>query len=156
MAKPSADDVRKASMVTLASAHAVYVEATREIAGDDGLKKLGEANRLHGIELGNDAIKAGSLRRGDLSSIYEMFQAAHPFFGFELSILESTDDKLDVKVTYCPWIKTFRAKNAGSDICHWVCKMDEGIGQAVDPDTRMTLPKCMMRGDDYCIYRWER
>ena len=156
MTKPSADDVRKASMVTLASAHAVYVEAVRKIAGEEGLDKLGEANRVHGLELGEDAIRAGTLRRGDLYSIYEMFDAAYPFFGFELSVLESTEDRLDLKVTYCPWLKTFRAKKAGSDICHWVTKMDEGIGQAVDPSLKMTLPKCMTRGDDYCIYRWEK
>ena len=156
MNNPTADQVRRASMVTLANAHAVYVEAVRSIAGKSGLEQLGEANRLHGLELGEAAIKDGSLRRGDLMSIYEMFEGAHPYFGFELFVLESTDDRLDLKVTACPWIKTFKANNAGSDICHWVCKMDEGIGQAVDPALTMSLPKCMMRGDEYCIYRWEK
>lgn len=143
-------------MVTVASAHAVYVEAVRRMAGEKGLEQLGEANRLHGLQLGEDAIRAGSLRRGDMMSIFEMFDAAHPYFGFDLSVLESTNSRLDIKVTKCPWIKTFKAKNAGSDICYWVCKMDEGIGQAVDSDLTMSLPKCMMRGDEYCIYRWEK
>ena len=156
MTNPTADQVRKASMVTVASAHAVYVEAVRRMAGEKGLEQLGEANRLHGLQLGEDAIRAGSLRRGDMMSIFEMFDAAHPYFGFDLSVLESTNSRLDIKVTKCPWIKTFKAKNAGSDICYWVCKMDEGIGQAVDSDLTMSLPKCMMRGDEYCIYRWEK
>ena len=156
MTNPTADQVRKASMVTVASAHAVYVEAVRRMAGEKGLEQLGEANRLHGLQLGEDAIRAGSLRRGDMMSIFEMFDAAHPYFGFDLSVLESTNNRLDIKVTKCPWIKTFKAKNAGSDICHWVCKMDEGIGQAVDSALTMSLPKCMMRGDEYCIYRWEK
>jgi hypothetical protein len=61
---------------------------------------------------------------------------------------------MEMKVTYCPWIEGFKAKEAQSEVCEWVCKIDEGIGQAVDSDVKMTLPKCMMRGDPYCIYRY--
>ncbi len=154
--KPTADQVRKTNMVTLANAHAVYVEAVRKIAGTKGLEALGEENRLHGIDLGESAIERGELRRGDLLSIFEMFESARPYFGFELSVSEHTDRLLDVKVTECPWIDTFRQMGVGEDICHWVTKMDEGIGQAVDSRLNMTLPKCMMKGDDYCIYRWEK
>jgi hypothetical protein len=156
MEGPTADTVRKTNMVTLANAHAVYVEAVRSMMGEEGLESLGEANRLHGIELGQEAILEGSLRKGDLLSIFEMFRDAHPYFGFELSVQEHSPGRLDLKVTKCPWLKTFRARGAGPDICEWVTKMDEGIGQAVDPGVRMSLPKCMMRGDDHCIYRWEK
>ena len=156
MTGPSADDVRKSNMVTLASAHVVYVEAIRRLMGDDGLAAIGEANRLHGIELGKEGIKNGYLREGDLASIFEFFEGAHPYFGFDIELLEASDGVLEMKVTSCPWIDTFRAKGADSDICHWVCEIDVGIGQAVDPSTTMTLPKCMMRGDDYCIYRYEK
>ncbi|MFW9908718.1 MAG: L-2-amino-thiazoline-4-carboxylic acid hydrolase [Candidatus Thorarchaeota archaeon] len=156
MPQPTADDVRKSSMATLASAHAVYVEAARKLAGQDGLEAVGEANRIHGLELGKAAIVSGGLRPGDLRSIYEFFIGAHPYFGFEIELLADRPDEMEMKVTYCPWIDTFREKNAQKDICEWVCKMDEGIGQAVAPDIRMTLPKCMMRGDSYCIYRYSR
>lgn len=154
--KPTAEDVRKTNMVTLASAHVVYVEAVRKMMGEEGLEILGEENRLHGVDLGESALSRGELRKGDLTSIFEMFRAAYPYFGFEMSLLEQNEDLLDVKVTECPWIKTFRQMSAGEDICHWVTKMDEGIGQAVDKDLRMTLPKCMMKGDDFCIYRWQK
>jgi hypothetical protein len=110
----------------------------------------------HGLRLGEAGIKSGGLRKGDLKSIFEFFDSAHPYFGFELSIGEITDKRFDLKVTYCPWIETFKARGAEEDICKWVTLMDEGIGQAVDPDVSMTIPKCMMRGDDYCIYRWEK
>ena len=156
MTKPSADDVRKTCMATLADAHAVYVEATRQTMGIEGLKAIGEANRLHGLTLGKSAIQSGGLKRGDLHSIFDFFRAAHPYFGFELEVIAFTDKKLDLKVRSCPWIDSFRARGAGEDICTWVTKMDEGIGQAVDPDVRLTISKCMMRGDDYCIYRYTK
>ncbi|MGQ4912251.1 MAG: L-2-amino-thiazoline-4-carboxylic acid hydrolase [Candidatus Thorarchaeota archaeon] len=156
MAKPSAESVRKENMITLASAHAVYIETARRLAGQKGLEAVGEANRLHGLELGEEAVRAGYMRKGDLHSLFEMFDGSRPYFGFELSVIKSTDDVLEMKVTYCPWIETFKKKGAGKDICTWLCKMDEGIGQAVDPTVRMTLLKCMMRGDEFCIYRWEK
>ncbi len=128
----------------------------REKFGESGLEALGEANRLHGLELGEQGVKDGGLREDDLKSIYEFFAAAYPFFGFELEIAELNDQQIDLKVTGCPWIDTFRAKGANEDICHWVTKIDEGIAQAVDPGISMTVPKCMMRGDDHCIYRFVR
>lgn len=156
MDQPSADEVRIVGMSTVAAAHTVYVETVREKFGEPGLEALGEANRLHGLELGEQGVKDGGLRKGDLKSIYEFFAAAHPFFGFELEITELNDEQIDLKVTACPWIDTFRAKGANEDICHWVTKIDEGIAQAVDPELSMTVPKCMMRGDDHCIYHWSK
>jgi hypothetical protein len=156
MADPTADDVRKANMFTLGSAHAVYVEVMRRNFGKKGLEALGEANRLHGLELGQDGVKSGGLRVGDLGSIYEFFNGGHPYFGFEIELTKSTKDVLEMKVTACPWLDAFKAKKAGQDVCSWVCKMDEGIGQAVDPSLRLSLPKCMMRGDNYCVYRFSK
>jgi hypothetical protein len=143
-------------MQTLADTHVVYVEGIRRILGKEGLKAIGEANRIHGLNLGKSAIQAGNLRKGDLYSIFEFFDAAHPYFGFDLEVEESTEKKLDLKVTSCPWLASFRMRGAGEDICTWVTLIDEGIGQAVDPKIKLTIPKCMMRGDDYCIYRWEK
>lgn len=156
MNHPTADEVRKSSMATLADTHVVYIEAVREIVGHKGLKMIGEANRSHGIKLGMNAIQNGNLRRGDLKSIYDFFKAAHPFFGFELEIDDITDTKLDLKITYCPWLDSFKARGAHSDICKWVTLIDDGIGKAVDPELCLTLTSCMMRGDDYCIYRWSK
>ena len=156
MPDPSADEVRRASMTTIAETHTIYVESVRSLMGEDGLKAIGEANRLHGLELGRAGVEQGSLRVGDYRSIFEFFDGAHPYFGFELAIADLTDKRFDLKVTYCPWLEGFKGKGASSDICEWVTKIDEGIGQAVDPELRMTIPKCMMRGDDHCIYRWEK
>lgn len=156
MSEPSAEDIRKANMSTLADTHAIYVEAIRKLMGDEGLKAIGEINRLHGLTLGEAGIEQGTLRKGDFRSIFEFFDGAHPYFGFELSIGDLTDKRFDLKVTDCPWIESFKARGAGPDVCEYVTKIDEGIGQAVDPDVTMSLPKCMMRGDDHCIYRWEK
>jgi len=156
MSNPSADDVRRANMNTLADTHVIYVETIRRLMGDDGLRAISEVNRLHGLELGKTGIKQRTLKKGNLRSIFEFFDGAHPFFGFELSIGNHTDKRFDLKVTYCPWLESFKARGAASDICEYVTKIDEGIGQAVDPEVRMSIPKCMMRGDDYCIYRWEK
>ena len=143
-------------MQTLADTHVVYVETVRRSFGTEGLKSIGDANRVHGRNLGESAIKAGNLRRGDLRSIFEFFDAAHPYFGFDLEVEHISDKELNLKVTSCPWIDSFRARGAGEDICTWVTLIDEGIGQAVDAEVKLTIPKCMMRGDDYCIYRWAK
>jgi len=143
-------------MQTLADTHVVYVEAVRKILGSKGLNALGEANRVHGLNLGESAIKTGNLRKDDLRSIIEFFDAAHPYFGFELEVEHIDDDTLELKVTSCPWIESFKARGAGEDICTWVTMIDEGIGQAVDAEVKLTIPMCMMRGDDYCIYRWTK
>ncbi len=141
-------------MFTLASAHAVYVESVRAFGGREGLDALGEANRLHGLELGKAGIEDGGLQKGKLNSIYEFFVSAHPYFGFHIDLITDKAAEIEMKVTHCPWIEGFKAKGAHPDICEWVCKMDEGIGQAVDSNVKMTLPMCMMRGDPYCIYRY--
>ncbi len=156
MQKPTAEDVRQVNMFTLASAHALYVEAIRRIAGESGLQEIAEANRIHGLHLGTDGIQNGTLRKGDLSSIYDFFEQAHPYFGFDLEKILDTPDEMEIKVTHCPWLEGFRSLSAKEDICHWVTKIDEGIGQAVDPSTRLLLTRCMMRGDKYCIYRFEK
>ncbi|MFW9786348.1 MAG: L-2-amino-thiazoline-4-carboxylic acid hydrolase [Candidatus Thorarchaeota archaeon] len=156
MDEPSAKDVRSFGMSSVAAAHTVYVEAVRKKFGKPGLEALAKANRLYGLELGQQGVKDGRLIKGDLKSIYEFFAAARPYSGFELELVDVTDRLIDVKVTGCPWIDTFRSKGANEDICHWVTKIDEGIGQAVDASLSMKIPKCMMQGDDHCIYRWEK
>jgi predicted hydrocarbon binding protein len=156
MSNPNADDVRRANMSTLADTHAIYVEAIRTMMGKEGLDAIGEVNRQHGLELGKAAIKQGSLRSGDLHSIFEFFDAAHPYFGFELSIGAESEKCFELRVRSCPWIESFKARGAEPDICEYVTKIDEGIGQAVDSNVTLSIPKCMMRGDDHCIYRWEK
>jgi hypothetical protein len=156
MSNPTADDIRRANMNTLADTHVIYVESIRRLMGSDGLKAISDANRRHGLELGQMGIKQGTLKKGDLVSLFEFFNGAHPFFGFEFSIDDQTDKRFDLKVTYCPWLDSFKARGAGLDICEYVTRIDEGIGQAIDPAVKMSIPKCMMRGDDYCIYRWEK
>ena len=156
MPEPSADEVRRTNMSTLADTHAIYVEAIRKLMGKEGLDAISEANRQHGLELGRAAIKQGSLRSGNLHSIFEFFDAAHPYFGFELSIGAESEKCFELRVTSCPWIESFKARGAKPDICEYVTKIDEGIGQAVDSNVTMSIPKCMMRGDDHCIYRWEK
>lgn len=156
MDEPTADDVRKTNMVTLASAHVVYIETFRKVLGKEGLEAIGAENRLHGVSLGKAALAGGSLRKDDLMSIFEMFRDSHPYLGFELSVSYHDENRLDLKVTKCPWIETFKSMNAADDICKWVTKMDEGIALVVDPSLKMTLPKCMMRGDNHCIYRWQK
>jgi len=156
MSQPSADEVRKSCMQTLADTHVVYVEAIRKTFGIDGLKAISNANREHGLNLGEYAIKTGNLRKGDLRSIFEFFDAAYPYFGFDLEVKHIDERTLDLKVTSCPWIESFKARGAGEDICTWVTMIDEGIGQAVDAEVKLTIPMCMMRGDNYCIYRWTK
>ncbi len=46
MSNPTANDVRKASMKTLADAHVVYIEAVRKLMGEEGLKAIGDVHKF--------------------------------------------------------------------------------------------------------------
>jgi len=69
------------------------------------------------------------------------------------------DDKhFSFKVTKCPYLRHYRAVGALPDIpyiCDVVCRADDGVGKTFNPRLQFSLPKCMARGDEYCIYQWE-
>ena len=71
--------------------------------------------------------------------------------------------KLDIKnfsfkVEKCPYLRHYRAVGVLPGmpyICDVVCRADDGVGKTFNPRLKFSLPKCMARGDEYCIYEWK-
>lgn len=80
----------------------------------------------------------------------------HGVFDYEH---EKLDDKnFTLKVTYCPYVKTWNALgilDSVPDLCDLLTKGDEGVSSVFNPRLCLTLTKCMSKGDPYCIYWWK-
>lgn len=75
--------------------------------------------------------------------------------GFKFEFVENTDKVLEVKFTECIMAKLYKEMNA-ADIGYAVeCHPAGAVGKAFNPKTKHTSVKNMIKGDDYCIERWE-
>ena len=77
---------------------------------------------------------------------------------FDIKHVKLDDKSFVMKVTHCPYVKTWktlRIIDSVPDLCDLLTEGDNGVGIVFNPRLRMTLTKCMMRGDPYCIYSWK-
>jgi hypothetical protein len=77
---------------------------------------------------------------------------------YKIKHLKVTDKNFVIKVTYCPYVKAWKALgiiDAVPDLCDILTEGDNGVSVVFNPRLRMTLKKCMTRGDPYCVYSWE-
>lgn len=68
------------------------------------------------------------------------------------------EHRFDLKVNCCPYVKTW--KEAGiidrcPDLCDLLTEGDQGVSDVFAPRLRLSLTKCMSKGDPYCIYSWK-
>jgi hypothetical protein len=76
---------------------------------------------------------------------------------YDLEHAKLEDKRFDLKVNFCPYAKTW--KDLGiidrvPDLCDMLTEGDNGVSVVFAPDLRMTLTKCITKGDPYCIYSW--
>ncbi|MEM2914294.1 MAG: L-2-amino-thiazoline-4-carboxylic acid hydrolase [Candidatus Bathyarchaeia archaeon] len=77
---------------------------------------------------------------------------------FDIEHLRVNDKSFIMKVKHCPYVKTWKALGiieAVPDLCDLLTEGDNGVSSVFNPRLRMTLKKCMTKGDPYCIYSWE-
>ena len=77
---------------------------------------------------------------------------------FDYKRIKLDDKNFAIKVTRCPYLKTWKALGileSVPDLCDLLTHGDEGVSSVFNPNLRLTLPKCMSKGDDYCIYWWK-
>jgi hypothetical protein len=77
---------------------------------------------------------------------------------FDYKRVKLDDKNFAIKVTRCPYLKTWKALNileSVPDLCDLLTHGDEGVSSVFNPKLRLTLPKCMSKGDAYCIYWWK-
>jgi hypothetical protein len=77
---------------------------------------------------------------------------------FDYKRVQLDDKNFAIKVTRCPYVKTWKALGileSVPDLCDLLTHGDEGVSSVFNPQLHLTLPKCMSKGDAYCIYWWK-
>ena len=79
-------------------------------------------------------------------------------FVFEMDVLKSTDDELDIDFHYCPLVKAWQKAGCTDEEIATLCDIamcgDHGIGEAYG--AKLDLPKCIAKGDDICSLRYHK
>ena len=77
---------------------------------------------------------------------------------FEMDVLESTDDTLNIDFHYCPLVKAWQKAGCTDEEIATLCDIamcgDHGIGEAYG--AVLDLPKCIAKGDDICSLRYHK
>ena len=74
---------------------------------------------------------------------------------YKYEFVENSDKVLEVKYTGCIMAKLYKEMNAADIGYALECHPSEALGKAFNPATKHTSRKNMMKGDDYCIERFE-
>lgn len=77
---------------------------------------------------------------------------------FEMDIVKSTDDELDIDFHYCPLVKAWQKQGCSDDEIARLCDIamcgDNGIGECYN--AKLDLPKCIAKGDEICALRYRK
>ena len=77
---------------------------------------------------------------------------------FEMKVLRSTDDNLDIDFHYCPLVAAWQKQGCGPEEIHQLCEIamtgDRGI--AASYGCHMDLLTAIARGDSHCEIRFVR
>lgn len=155
MSEPSREEVRKVLMEASASTHATYVRMVMEAFGEKGYEALIRANKKTGILRGHSLLKKKAIKDKNMKAFVQYLVDMNPYLGFKFSILEQSERKAILRVTYCPWFKTWKSMDMFPEICEIVTKIDEGMAQAVNPKICLKIGTSLMRGDSHCDYIFE-
>ena len=77
---------------------------------------------------------------------------------FEMDIVNSTDDELEIKFHYCPLVKAWQKLGCSDEEIAMLCDIamcgDRGIGEMYG--SALDLPKTIANGDDICHLRYHK
>ncbi|MEF9921322.1 MAG: L-2-amino-thiazoline-4-carboxylic acid hydrolase [Anaerovoracaceae bacterium] len=77
---------------------------------------------------------------------------------FEMKVINSTDDLLELHFHYCPLVKAWQKAGCTdeeiSELCDIAMCGDRGIGESYGCE--LDLPKTIARGDDICHLRYHK
>lgn len=77
---------------------------------------------------------------------------------FRLEHAKLDKKNFDLKVNFCPYVKTWKELGILKrvpDLCDLLTEGDNGVSMVFAPNMLMTLTKSMSKGDPYCIYSWK-
>lgn len=77
---------------------------------------------------------------------------------FEMDVLKSTDEELNLDFHYCPLVKAWQKAGCSDEEIAMLCDIamcgDHGIGECYG--SVLDLPKCIAKGDDVCSLRYHK
>ena len=77
---------------------------------------------------------------------------------FEMKVIHSTDDELELHFHYCPLVKAWQKAGCSDEEISMLCDIamcgDRGIGEAYGCE--LDLPKTIANGDDICHLRYHK
>ena len=128
-------------------------------AGKRGLdwKEFGyPAIRRCGLSQGEGLVKKGGT--DSLKGLRKTLFTKPAQLVFEMGVLESTDDTLNIDFHYCPLVKAWQKAGCTDEEIATLCDIamcgDHGIGECYG--AQLDLPKCIAKGDDVCSLRYHK
>ena len=77
---------------------------------------------------------------------------------FEMKVVNSTDDELELHFHYCPLVKGWQRAGCSDEDIAMLCDIamcgDRGIGESYGAE--LDLPKTIAKGDDICHLRYHK
>lgn len=77
---------------------------------------------------------------------------------FEMDVVKSTDDELNIDFHYCPLVKAWQKQGCSDEDIARLCDIamcgDHGIGERYG--AKLDLPQCIAKGDPVCQLRYHK
>lgn len=112
------------------------------------------AIRRCGLYQGDNLVKKGNT--DSLKGLKKTLFTKPAQLVFEMDILRSDDDHLDIDFHYCPLVKAWQKQGCSDEEIARLCDIamcgDHGIGECYG--AKLELPKCIAKGDDVCSLRY--
>lgn len=119
-------------------------------------------------DFGSDAVKrcglfqgAGLVEKGGTDSLKGLKKTLFTKpaqWVFEMDVINTTDDVLELKFHYCPLVKAWQKCGCSDEDIAMLCDIamcgDRGIGEMYD--SVLDLPKTIANGDDVCHLRYHK
>ena len=128
----------------------------------------GKKRGLDPVDFGSAAVKrcglfqgAGLIKKGNTDSLKGLKKTLFTKpaqWVFEMDVINSTDDELELKFHYCPLVKAWQKCGCSDEEIAMLCDIamcgDRGIGEAYGSE--LDLPKTIANGDDVCHLRYHK
>lgn len=91
-----------------------------------------------------------------LAELYRTIMSTSPYDKvFTCEVTQQSEQALELKFTECLPAKLLRAMGATDIGCSLECSGGHGVARAFNPRMQFSNPKNMMKGDPYCIERYD-
>ena len=118
----------------------------------------GRKRGLDPRDFGSAAIKRCGLGTNSLKGLRKTLFTKPAQWMFEMKVIHSTDDELELHFHYCPLVKAWQKAGCSDEEISMLCDIamcgDRGIGEAYGCE--LDLPKTIANGDDICHLRYHK